>query len=288
MDGIIPLLKPPGITSHDAVGIVRRILREKRVGHSGTLDPLAGGVLPIYIGKATRLVEYGDSFSKVYVAEARFGYSTDTEDISGEVIARAEHCDGPSKREVEMALRCFEGKIQQSPSIYSAIKINGRRAYELAREGVKFTLPTREIEIFSIELLRYDYPFMVLRVTCSGGTYIRALLRDIGKELKEEITMSHLVRTSVGPYTIDRAITIEELTEYKEKLLKPMETAVVHLPRLELTKEEAKALGQGKLLRKALVVQGLMAAFEKDRLIGTVFSENGFVKAQKILIVQEN
>ena len=180
MDGVFPFLKPPGITSHDAVGICRRLLKERRIGHSGTLDPLAYGVLPIFVGKATRIIEFTESMTKTYVAEGRFGYGTDTEDITGNPLqAEITPTTIPTWEELGAIVASFTGKQDQTPSIYSAIKINGRRAYELAREGVEFTLPARTIEITECTLLAYAIRILPFVVTCSAGTYIRALLRDI-------------------------------------------------------------------------------------------------------------
>lgn len=180
MDGVFPFLKPPGIPSHDAVGICRRLLKERRIGHSGTLDPLAYGVLPIFVGKATRIIEYTESMTKTYVAEGRFGFGTDTEDITGNPLqAEVTPSTIPTWEVLAATVASFTGKQDQTPSIYSAIKINGRRAYELAREGVEFTLPARSIEISECSLLAFSYPYFTIRVTSSAGTYIRALLRDI-------------------------------------------------------------------------------------------------------------
>lgn len=288
MNGIISLIKPPGITSHDAVGIVRRILHEKRVGHMGTLDPLAGGVLPIYVGKATRLVEYGDSFQKTYIAEALFGMCTDTEDISGAVLK----CNQataliPTVQELHAACLSFVGKQEQQPSIYSAIKINGSKAYELAREGIIPEMPKREIEIMSIKLVRYDYPYFVIEVTCSGGTYIRSLLRDIGKKLQQHVVMSHLLRTQVGPYSIDTALTVEELAEEKDQALLPLSHGIAHLPKCELDAAAAKSVSQGKYLRDSLLTPGLYAAYEGHEFFGILSKEDGYLKASKILFIRD-
>lgn len=247
MDGVFPFLKPPGITSHDAVGICRRLLKERRIGHSGTLDPLAYGVLPIFVGKATRIIEYTESMTKTYVAEGRFGFGTDTEDITGNPLqAEVTPSTIPTWEVLAAAVASFTGKQDQTPSIYSAIKINGRRAYELAREGVEFTLPARSIEISECSLLAYSYPYFTIRVTSSAGTYIRALLRDIAAKIGIPATMTQLARTAVGEYTIDKAVTAEELAEKGEGAVGTTDSALMHLPMVIVSENGFTALKQGK------------------------------------------
>lgn len=247
MDGVFPFLKPPGITSHDAVGICRRFLKERRIGHSGTLDPLAYGVLPIFVGKATRIIEYTESMTKTYVAEGRFGFGTDTEDITGNPLqAEVTPSTIPTWEVLAATVASFTGKQDQTPSIYSAIKINGRRAYELAREGVEFTLPARSIEISECSLLAYSYPYFTIRVTSSAGTYIRALLRDIAAKIGIPATMTQLARTAVGEYTIDKAVTAEELAEKGEGAVGTTDSALMHLPMVIVSENGFTALKQGK------------------------------------------
>ena len=247
MDGVFPFLKPPGITSHDAVGICRRLLKERRIGHSGTLDPLAYGVLPIFVGKATRIIEYTESMTKTYVAEGRFGFGTDTEDITGNPLqAEVTPSTIPTWEVLAATVASFTGKQDQTPSIYSAIKINGRRAYELTREGVEFTLPARSIEISECSLLAYSYPYFTIRVTSSAGTYIRALLRDIAAKIGIPATMTQLARTAVGEYTIDKAVTAEELAEKGEGAVGTTDSALMHLPMVIVSENGFTALKQGK------------------------------------------
>lgn len=247
MDGVFPFFKPPGITSHDAVGICRRLLKERRIGHSGTLDPLAYGVLPIFVGKATRIIEYTESMTKTYVAEGRFGFGTDTEDITGNPLqAEVTPSTIPTWEVLAATVASFTGKQDQTPSIYSAIKINGRRAYELAREGVEFTLPARSIEISECSLLAYSYPYFTIRVTSSAGTYIRALLRDIAAKIGIPATMTQLARTAVGEYTIDKAVTAEELAEKGEGAVGTTDSALMHLPMVIVSENGFTALKQGK------------------------------------------
>lgn len=269
MDGVLPFLKPPGITSHDAVAICRRILNEKRIGHSGTLDPMAYGVLPVFLGKATRLIEYTDGFDKTYVAECKFGTFTDTEDSSGqpvlpdndmelrdgvllnELSQSSELADAivkPTFEELVNTLNTFFGVQNQRPSKYSAIKVNGIRAYEYARKGLPVELPLRKIHIKNIELLAYGFPYFTVRVTCSGGTYIRSLLRDICVSLGIPGTMTSLARTQVGPFDIGSAKMAEELMIHGESLLLPTDTAVSHLSKITVNSVQLKMMVQGKQL----------------------------------------
>ena len=269
MDGVLPFLKPPGITSHDAVAICRRILNEKRIGHSGTLDPMAYGVLPVFLGKATRLIEYTDGFDKTYVAECKFGTFTDTEDSSGQLVLpdndmvlrdgvllnessqSSELSDAivkPTFEELVNTLNTFSGVQNQRPSKYSAIKVNGIRAYEYARKGISVELPLRKIHIKNIELVAYGFPYFTVRVTCSGGTYIRSLLRDICVSLGIPGTMTSLVRTQVGPFDIGSAKMAEELMIHGESLLLPTDTAVSHLSKVTVNSVQLKMMVQGKQL----------------------------------------
>ena len=269
MDGVLPFLKPPGITSHDAVAICRRILNEKRIGHSGTLDPMAYGVLPVFLGKATRLIEYTDGFDKTYVAECKFGTFTDTEDSSGQPVLpdndmvlrdgvllnessqSSELSDAivkPTFEELVNTLNTFFGVQNQRPSKYSAIKVNGIRAYEYARKGLPVELPLRKIHIKNIELLAYGFPYFTVRVTCSGGTYIRSLLRDICVSLGIPGTMTSLARTQVGPFDIGSAKMAEELMIHGESLLLPTDTAVSHLSKVTVNSVQLKMMVQGKQL----------------------------------------
>ena len=269
MDGVLPFLKPPGITSHDAVAICRRILNEKRIGHSGTLDPMAYGVLPIFLGKATRLIEYTDGFDKTYVAECKFGTFTDTEDSSGQPVLpdndmvlrdgvllnessqSSELSDAivkPTFEELVNTLNTFCGVQNQRPSKYSAIKVNGIRAYEYARKGISVELPLRKIHIKNIELVAYGFPYFTVRVTCSGGTYIRSLLRDICVSLGIPGAMTSLARTQVGPFDIGSAKMAEELMIHGESLLLPTDTAVSHLSKVTVNSVQLKMMVQGKQL----------------------------------------
>lgn len=297
MDGVLPFLKPPGITSHDAVAICRRILKEKRIGHSGTLDPMAYGVLPVFLGKATRLIEYTDGFDKTYVAECKFGTFTDTEDSSGQPvlpdtdmvlrdgvilnksIQSSELSDSmlkPTFDELVNILNTFVGIQNQRPSKYSAIKVNGIRAYEYARKGVPVELPLRKIHIKNIELVAYGFPYFTVRVTCSGGTYIRSLLRDICVSLGIPGTMTSLARTQVGPFDIGSAKMAEELMIHGESLLLPTDTAVSHLSKVTVNSVQLKMMVQGK----QLPIDSVFSYTEPDHYY-RAYGPHGFIGIMK-------
>ena len=291
MDGVLPFLKPPGITSHDAVGICRRILKEKRIGHSGTLDPMAYGVLPIFLGKATRLIEYTDGFDKTYVAECKFGTFTDTEDSTGQPVLPDDEmklAEGitllddfsvvndllipPTWDELSSVLSSFVGTQEQRPSKYSAIKINGIRAYEYARKGISVELPMRTIMVSNIELIAYGFPYFTIRITCSGGTYIRSLLRDICVQLGIPGTMTSLARTAVGPFMIQSAYMAEELIEQGENLILPTDIAVSHLSKVDVDSVQLKMMVQGKELP---IVESFSHTVPSEKY--RAYGPNGFV-----------
>lgn len=294
MDGILPFLKPPGITSHDAVAICRRILREKRIGHSGTLDPMAYGVLPIFLGKATRLIEYTEGFSKTYVGECRFGTFTDTEDSTGASVVPDEGMhirhDEPIWDELEAILETFRGTQEQRPSKYSAIKINGIRAYEYARKGIPVELPSRTIMIEHIELLAYSFPYFTIRVTCSSGTYIRSLLRDICMRIGLPGTMTSLARTAVGPFAIHDSYMAEELMVHGENLLLPTDFAVSHLSKIDVNSVQLKMMVQGKELPitdsfSHTVPSHLYRAYGPDGFIGIVKRKSDSIRVEKNIFI---
>ncbi len=209
MNGIVIVDKPSGLTSHDVVSRMRRIFKTRRVGHSGTLDPLATGVLPVFIGRATRACEFALSDEKKYVAEFRLGIITDTLDITGNILAENEVCSSPD--EVEAACKSFLGTSLQTPPMYSAIKVGGVPLYKLAREGKEIERQARKIEITEILLSHIKGNDYRLSVACSKGTYIRSLIGDIGEKLGCGATMTALRRTKSGIFEIENARTIEEI-----------------------------------------------------------------------------
>ena len=247
MDGILNVLKPAGMTSFDVIARLRRIYGQKRIGHGGTLDPLAAGVLPVFLGRAARLIEYAPIHTKTYEAEFLMGFETDTEDVSGHIVTRGAPIEDFAVW--EKAAEAFRGKISQVPSLYSAKLINGRRAYDLAREGKAFTLPAKEIEIYALTIREVRPPYVRLSVTCSSGTYVRSFGRDLGRAAGCPLTMSFLLRSAMGPFTVTDAKTLEEIEKNPEEALMPLTPELLTLPLFALSREAADDFLLGKRLR---------------------------------------
>ena len=246
MDGFINVLKPTGLSSHDVVDIVRRIFKQKRVGHAGTLDPAAAGILPVALGRAARLVEYMEGADKSYRAEIAFGYATDTGDVYGEVIESVENPVLPSEEELRSVLGRFVGVITQTPPAYSAIKVGGQRAYDLARQGAAVEMRARTVMIHRLELVCMDaaHARILVDVDCAKGTYIRSLCTDIGAALGLPATMRFLLRTRVGGFVLADSYTLEELAEVRETALCAPDTAL-DLPVYELAPQRTRAFYSG-------------------------------------------
>ncbi len=246
MQGFILLNKPSGITSFAAVAKIKRLAGEKRVGHTGTLDPMATGVLPVLLGRATTLSSIMLDGNKRYTAKVKLGITTDTEDITGTVLTENEV--NVSVLELENALKHFSGKIKQIPPMYSALKKDGVRLYDLARQGKSVEIPAREIEIFSIDIvspLDEDNCF-VIDVLVSKGTYIRSLARDIGEYLGCGATLTALERTDTCGFSIEKCVNLDDLdTDNVQKYILPEETAVMHLRECKITPKQAKRFSNG-------------------------------------------
>lgn len=245
--GVLPVWKPEDWTSHDVVAKVRRLIREKRIGHTGTLDPKVVGVLPLCIGKATRIVEYLQEMPKQYEAVLRFGLSTDTEDLSGEVLERsdASHLTAEMIRE---AVHSFIGDIEQIPPMYSAVKVDGKRLYDLAREGKTVERKARQVTIHKIDLLDMQLgaaePEIRFLVECSKGTYIRTLCVDIGRKLGVPSTMAKLTRTVSAGFVPSQCVTFEQIEQAVtdgtfEEMLLSVEDAISDMPRIEVSEQYA-------------------------------------------------
>ncbi|ANR69557.1 tRNA pseudouridine(55) synthase TruB [Selenomonas sp. oral taxon 126] len=246
MDGFINVLKPTGLSSHDVIDIVRRIFKQKRVGHAGTLDPAAAGILPVALGRAARLVEYMEGADKSYRTELAFGYATDTGDVYGEVVESVPHPTLPSEEELRAVLTRFVGETWQRPPAYSAIKVGGQRAYDLARQGAAVEIASRTVTIHHLELVHVDWARrrILVDVDCAKGTYIRALCTDIGAALGLPATMRFLLRTRVGGFALADSHTLEELAEAGEGAVCAPDTAL-DLPCYELDPQRVKAFYSG-------------------------------------------
>ena len=252
MDGIFNVLKPPGMTSHDVIGFLRRALNTKKIGHGGTLDPDAAGVLPVFAGTATRLLSYAMEGRKQYIAEFTLGEQRDTGDDSGTLV-KTMPVPELSEAKLKEVLQSFLGKQIQLPPMYSAVKINGQKLYQLARKGVEVERKARPIEIYKLELLDAKLPTDIISakysftvaVECSKGTYIRVLGEDIATALGTCGIMSFLLRTQVGSYLLNEAHTLQEIAENPAGCCAEPITAVSHLPKLELTANQAARITNG-------------------------------------------
>ncbi|TCM98851.1 tRNA pseudouridine55 synthase [Paenibacillus sp. BK033] len=281
MDGIIAVWKPAGWTSHDVVAKVRRIVRMKRIGHAGTLDPMVTGVLPLCLGRSTRVVEYLQERPKAYEAVIQLGTATDTEDLTGTVLEEQTGIK-VTREQVQRVLQSFVGEIDQVPPMFSAVKVDGKRLYELAREGKTVERKSRKVTIHRIDLLNADLdadkPRFAFSVICSKGTYIRTLCVDIGRALGVPAAMAELTRTMSGGITREQCVTLEELEELQaagrleEKLL-PSDIAIDHLQRVQ-----ANASVTEMALRGQKIPYNRMAAsFDSSSLVRLYGENDAFI-----------
>ena len=297
MDGILNIYKEAGWTSNDVVQKLRGILRTKKIGHGGTLDPAVTGVLPVAVGKATRLLEYMDSSGKVYEGEITLGFSTETEDAEGPILEKKAVPTDLREAEIDQAMSTFLGKIRQIPQMYSAVKVNGRRLYDYARAGQTVERPAREVEIkdfvrssclkFENNLAKFNF-----RVVCSKGTYVRTLAVDLAQKLGYPGHMSQLTRTQANGLSIDNAKTLTEIeaardSENLEKIFLPLKFAVTDLARVDLNREQFEAVRVGKRISNDYqMTDEVVSVFYEDELVGICQPdpENETLKAKKILV----
>lgn len=279
MDGIININKEPGFTSFDVVAKLRGILKQKKIGHTGTLDPDARGVLPVCVGKATRVCEYLTDHDKEYEALMHFGIVTDTQDMSGKVLSESSLIPGEDK--IREIIRSFVGEGEQIPPMYSAIKVNGQKLYDLARKGIEVERKPRKITIYSIDILEIRLPLLKMRVHCSKGTYIRTLCHDIGAVAGCGGCMEQLLRTRTGEFSLDTALTlgeVEDIVKGKdargraiEDILLPIEDVFACYRKVYGKKEAENLLLNGNPVSPDLLIQGGSAPGECVRM----YSENG-------------
>ena len=312
MDGVLVIDKPEGVTSHDVVSTARRLLGEKRIGHTGTLDPLATGVLPLACGRATRLVRFLTASDKDYEATILFGVTTDTLDVTGKETSRSGRT--PSPEALAAALRTFEGGQMQVPPAYSAKKIGGRRAYEFARRDEPVELAAVPVRVSGIELLEYAHPSTALgasariALTCSAGFYVRGLVRDLGERLGTGATLEALRRTRSGEFTLEEAMDLDKLAPIRDRtnpesrvpnpgletVLIPMEKLLTGFPSVTVTAEGLTRVSHGQHVRPADVAGTLPStAAEWVRLLdgggtlvglGTPQPVSGFLHPEVVLI----
>ncbi|MDO5036837.1 MAG: tRNA pseudouridine(55) synthase TruB [Tissierellia bacterium] len=278
MNGILIVNKDPGMTSHDVVYALRRLTGIKKIGHTGTLDPIARGVLPMCIGKATRLASYIQTDRKTYRAQAILGKRTDSFDKTGQVIGEKAYTG--SKEDLEALLKTYIGPQMQEPPMYSAVKVQGKKLYEYAREGLEVKRKARPIEIYDLFLMDYDQGTFSFEVTCSSGTYVRSLIDQIGLDLGTYAYMEELQRTQVGAFSLKEAHRIEDLKaldrDQIEDYLLPMERALVSLDRLDLEEGLEDWIKDGK----AIPYPGLLPDKEYAVYSGGQFMGIGKMKAR--------
>lgn len=286
--GILNINKEKGISSARVVSLVRRALDMKKVGHTGTLDLEASGVLPIVVGKATRVSDYMMTKDKVYKTEMILGAKTDTLDAAGEITEKSDK--KVSKEEFLEAMNTFKGEIEQIPPMYSALKVNGKKLYDLAREGIEIERKRRKVTIYDIKLLDFDFPKATIRVTCSKGTYIRTLVDDIGERLGTYAYVDELVRTRVGDFDIKDAIKSEDILNLEKndiiKALRPIDSALKDFDKIVLDRRYLDNLVNGQIVEVEEKVNDIIRVYAGDDFIGLGknYSENGknFLKMEKV------
>jgi tRNA pseudouridine55 synthase len=297
--GILPLKKPAGMTSHDCVAKIRKIFSTKKVGHTGTLDPEVTGVLPICIGRATKVAEYMSDYGKEYIGEVTLGVSTETEDAHGEIVHVKKVDEDISLHTLEAILRSLTGEIEQIPPMYSAVKVNGKKLYEYARQGLEVERPKRKVTIFELELLNkesisLDSPVFSFRVKCSKGTYVRTLAVAIGEKLGYPAHMSSLVRTASGPFHLTDCVTFEQLEKAEVPLgmyLEPLEKGISHFPKWTVDEEIEPQVRNGSVLPLPKgVEQSPFGVYNKEGKCLAIYkfhpSKSGLIKPEKVLAIE--
>lgn len=270
--------KPSGVTSHDVVDMVRRSLRTRKVGHAGTLDPMATGLLILGVGRATRLLRYLGDLSKSYAATGRLGEETDTLDADGQIV-RSASVD-VSRAEIEGACAALVGDSLQTPPAYSAVKVGGRKLYQAARKGDALEAPARRIRVDAFEVSAFDGRDVEVRIACSGGTYVRVLVADVGRALGCGAHLVRLRRTAIGPFRVEDA----RPADVGEPL--PIERAIEHLPSVHLDAEEARAASHGRLLGPA-AIDGPYAVFGPDGALKGIYRDAGASARPEVVLASD-
>ena len=284
--GVINLLKPPGMTSHDAVAFIRKTYSQKQVGHAGTLDPAAAGVLPIFLGRATRLVEYLSEADKQYRAEIRFGEETDTGDDTGAVIRSTQII--PSCDTVQKALNTFIGEYQQTPPMYSAVKVGGRKLYELARKGMIIERKPRTVNIHAINLISMHGSSGVFDVSCSKGTYIRTLCTDLGERCGSAAVMTFLVRTMVGCFCLQNSLSLEEIALDPFTAILPADSILTEFSPLVLSSSNSKKFLYGQKIPLQAVSNQIFKVYSVDnQFVGIGKAANNLLIPEKVFPLED-
>ena len=294
MNGVLVIQKPQGLTSHDVVNQARRILQEKRIGHTGTLDPLATGVLVLCIGKATKIVRYLESDDKDYTAELRLGMTTDTQDADGRVLETREH-EAPSFDRVLEVVQSFQGVILQRPPAYSALKVSGTPSHRLARKGSLPLHAERPVTIHQIIVLEYAYPFIRFSVRCSKGTYIRTLCADMGERLGMGAHLTALVRTRSGRFRLEEAISLDRLAEMilggqAEAALLPLSDALGGFAAVSVDEADAGRIAHGMAIAVPRPFSGggrasrVRILGQDGRLVAVATADEGMLRPEVVLL----
>lgn len=285
MFGFLNVYKPKGKTSHDVVAILRRVTKIKQIGHTGTLDPFAEGVLPICIGKATRLIEYLND-DKAYIGTVQLGKSTTTYDLEGETVEVSDKT--PDLEEIENELNNFRGDIEQLPPIYSAIKVNGKKLYEYARKGEEVEIKPRSVNINELKILNYDQENRILElyIKCSKGTYIRSIAHDLGKNLGCFGHLIKLVRVKAGDFEVKNSIKLEDLTDIEivqKHLIYPLEK--LDYQTYELNTKELELVSHGmQIFARTNLQNGIVILTNNNKLIAVAEMTNDKIKCSKVFI----
>lgn len=279
MSGLIVINKPSGYTSRATINVVAQVLKTKKVGHTGTLDPLATGVLVVTIGKYTKLTEMLTSLEKEYIAEIKLGIETDTLDITGNIIATSDN--RTTKEDVIKVLASFVGEYQMEVPKYSAIKVKGKKLYEYARSGEEVTLPIKNVHIYELELLSFTSDTITFRARVEKGTYIRSLIRDITKELNTIGVMSNLVRTKQGNFSLEDAYSLEDIKNYNYKILTARD--VLDIPVYSLNEAENKIISNGGKIALDLETEMVLFTYQ-DKEIAIYQKDKELYKPKVMLI----
>lgn len=286
MFGFLNVYKPTGKTSHDVVAIVRRITKIKQIGHTGTLDPFAEGVLPICIGKATRLIEYLND-EKAYIGTVQFGSSTTTYDTEGEVVKTSDKI--VTQEDIEENLKFFRGEIEQLPPIYSAIKVNGKKLYEYARAGQEVKIEPRKVTIFELELVNFNQAAQQaeIKIVCSKGTYIRSIANDLGEKLGAFGHLIKLVRIKAGDFYVEDSIKLEDLNSPEivlNKLIYPTEK--LNFASYNLNEEQKKKISNGNAITPSqpFAIDEFVTLMDNEKLAAIAKFDGKFLKCEKVFL----
>lgn len=283
MFGFLNIYKPVGMTSHDVVAVLRRLTKIKQIGHTGTLDPFAEGVLPVCIGKATRLIEYLKD-DKEYLATVQFGASTNTFDVDGQVVFTSEK--KVSHRDVENCLKSFEGEISQLPPIFSAIKVKGKKLYEYARKGEEVEIQPRKVFIEKIEQKSFDENLQQaeILIKCSKGTYIRSIAHDLGQKLGCGAHLVKLVRTQAGSFRVEKSVKLDEIN-VDENLINPLD--VLDLPKIEVIEEDLSLIKNGmpiKLNQNVKIGNFVVLIYNNVEICAVGIADGDKIKLKKVFL----